>query len=172
MRESFASSVAVYQSACRVGLAPPTDDSDRRTTTTADNDAFLVTLGEDRAEPCPGRVTFESAEHDLDSVLRSSWNITLIGTLPESAGKGLGRTLVRLVLDRADREAKGVWVPTTYAERVSLNDFGGVSLLGLILQRRFYEKMGFVLVKTVELTNDLGDPASEFILYRPPVVHA
>ena len=52
--------------------------------------------------------------------MRKCYNITLIGTVPQSAGKGLGRELIRLVLDRADREKVGVWVPTTYQPRVSL----------------------------------------------------
>lgn len=86
-----------------------------------DNKAFLATLGEDHipVPPDSSKITFIHPTYDSTKVIKDSWSIILIGTTPNSAGKGLGRKLVQLVLDRAGTEGRGVWVPTTLKARVS-----------------------------------------------------
>lgn len=90
-----------------------------RSTLKADGEAFHATLGEERITPPSSKTTFTSERYDFEAIIRECYNVTLIGTIPEAAGKGLGRGLMQIVLDKADEEGVGVWVPTTYQPRVS-----------------------------------------------------
>jgi hypothetical protein len=65
------------------------------------------------------KLIFTHPSIDVEKVLSSSWNITLVGTIPSAAGRGLGSKLVQLVLDRSKDDGRGVWVPTTFEPRVS-----------------------------------------------------
>lgn len=91
-----------------------------RSTVKADGEACNAILGiTPSATPAITPTTTFLAENvDVPAAIASSWNILLLGTVPSAGGKGLGTRLIRLVLDRADEDGDGVWVPTTFEPRV------------------------------------------------------
>lgn len=100
-------------------LVQVTDAHPNSSTISSDWEALNRLLGSTLTSNKGEKVLFTSTNVDVDAVVSSSWNITLIGTIPSASGKGLGSKLIQLVLDRSGEDGNGVWVPTTFEPRVS-----------------------------------------------------
>jgi len=99
-------------------------DTDSRSTVVSDRANLHQLLGDDLAASGDEEVIFSAPDMDVEAVLSSSWNITLVGTVPSAAGAGLATKLINLVLDRS-RDGRGIWVPTTFEPRVGVEPRAG-----------------------------------------------
>ncbi|OCF32116.1 hypothetical protein I316_06272 [Kwoniella heveanensis BCC8398] len=133
-----------------IAFVPPGRNFQNSPSAPVDRQTFLSCLGDQAVTPIDETTIYESVDHRPKEVLENSWMITLIGTVPEGAGKGLASDLIELVIKRAAKSGVGVCVPTTFQPRMG-----------------FYEKLGFQHIVTKEGTNDLGEKMTEYMMFRP-----